>query len=376
MNTLVSYVFSILLYSVHTFSSPEVLQVVSITRTQLSPNSLENVSLELIISFSVCQLTNYFNHIAAFAIFTMDDDFDTVTTSQFKDGVIDFIAGSVGGTAVVYVGQPLDTVKVKMQTFPQLYKGMLDCFVKTYRNEGVIRGLYAGTVPAITANVAENSILFLFYGFCQKLIAAVTNTGEIEQLSTLSNATAGCFASFFSAFGLCPTELIKVKLQCAREVALVSGSKLRVTGFDLLKDIVRKEGVVGLFQGLQSTIVREMPGYFVFFGAYEGTRSLLTPPGKTKNECGLMATIAAGAAAGVALWSVIYPIDVVKSRVQASNERSNVTLWKSIVDISRREGVLFLYSGLRPTLIRTVPATGVLFLSYEWTKKVLYGAWG
>lgn len=62
--------------------------------------------------------------------------------------------------ALVYVSQPLDTVKVKMQTFPTLYKGMTGCLVETFRKDGFIRGLYAGTLPAIIANVAENSILF------------------------------------------------------------------------------------------------------------------------------------------------------------------------------------------------------------------------
>lgn len=62
--------------------------------------------------------------------------------------------------ALVYVSQPLDTVKVKMQTFPHLYKGMVDCLVKTYKNDGFVRGLYAGTLPAVVANVAENSVLF------------------------------------------------------------------------------------------------------------------------------------------------------------------------------------------------------------------------
>lgn len=47
-----------------------------------------------------------------------------------------------------------------MQTFPHLYKGMVDCLVKTYRNDGFTRGLYAGTIPAVVANVAENSVLF------------------------------------------------------------------------------------------------------------------------------------------------------------------------------------------------------------------------
>lgn len=74
---------------------------------------------------------------------------------------------------MVYVGQPLDTVKVKMQTFPDLYKGMSNCFVKTLKTDGLARGLYAGTVPAIVANVAENSVLFAAYGACQKVVGNI-----------------------------------------------------------------------------------------------------------------------------------------------------------------------------------------------------------
>lgn len=59
------------------------------------------------------------------------------------------------------MSQPLDTIKVKLQTFPDVYKkGMVDCFVKTFQRDGVARGLYAGAVPAAVANVAENSVLF------------------------------------------------------------------------------------------------------------------------------------------------------------------------------------------------------------------------
>lgn len=60
----------------------------------------------------------------------------------------------------MYVSQPLDTVKVKMQSFPAIYKGMGDCLMQTFKKDGVVRGLYAGTLPSIAANVAENSILF------------------------------------------------------------------------------------------------------------------------------------------------------------------------------------------------------------------------
>ena len=45
-----------------------------------------------------------------------------------KDVAIDFIAGSLGATTSVYVGQPMDTLKVKMQTFPHLYPNLTHCF--------------------------------------------------------------------------------------------------------------------------------------------------------------------------------------------------------------------------------------------------------
>ena len=68
------------------------------------------------------------------------------------------MAGSLGATASVYVGQPLDTLKVilisgiivivtmvtpvqvKMQTFPQLYPRLSTCFTQTLAKEGVVRG--------------------------------------------------------------------------------------------------------------------------------------------------------------------------------------------------------------------------------------------
>lgn len=59
-----------------------------------------------------------------------------------------------------------------------------------------------------------------------------------------------------------------------------------MTPYSLTKDIIQREGIKGMFRGLGSTIAREMPGYFVFFGAYEGTRALFTPPGCSKSDCG------------------------------------------------------------------------------------------
>ena len=59
-----------------------------------------------------------------------------------------------------------------------------------------------------------------------------------------------------------------------------------------------------------------MPGYFCFFFAYEATRGLLASPGQSKDDIGPLRTVISGGVAGVTLWTVIFPADVVKSRLQ------------------------------------------------------------
>lgn len=303
----------------------------------------------------------------------LDQDVKT-NESKLRTGFIDFTAGSMGGGLQVYVSQPMDTVKVKQQTFPKLYKNMIDCFIKTYRQDGIYRGLYAGSIPAVIANVAENSVLFAAYGGCQKVVAYGMNIEDTKDLPVLGNAFAGFIAAFFSTFTLCPTELIKCKLQALREMQQqnpnnAATNKMPITPWKLTRHIMATEGIPGFFRGLTSTFMREMPGYFFFFGGYEGTREFLAKPGQPKEEIGALRTMLAGAVGGITLWCSIFPADVIKSRIQVNNLKRTMT---SVgLEIIRKEGVSALYNGLLPSVLRTIPATATLFLVYEFTKKTL-----
>ncbi|XP_065337378.1 mitochondrial ornithine transporter 1 isoform X1 [Cloeon dipterum] len=308
------------------------------------------------------------------------------------DTVIDFVCGSLGGVASVYTGQPLDTVKVKMQTFPKLYTGMLHCCKETWVKDGIIRGFYAGTTPALMANIAENSVLFAGYGACQKVVATFTNTPKVQDLSVPANATAGCMAAFFTAFALCPTELIKCRLQAMREMhsqrpnekvftilttSIARSSNfypcsfqhVRIGPFGLTKQILQKEGASGMFRGLTSTIAREMPGYFFFFGGYEFSREMFAHEGQSKDEIGPLKTMASGAIGGILFWTSVFPADVVKSRIQVQGSKE--PFFRMLIKIFKNEGILALYNGLQPTVIRTIPASAALFLAYEYSKKFL-----
>ncbi|XP_015782129.1 mitochondrial ornithine transporter 1 [Tetranychus urticae] len=286
---------------------------------------------------------------------------ESTASRHFIEGVIGFIAGSLGGSASVFVGQPLDTVKVKLQTFPHLYNNGLQCFKKTLKNEGFFRGLYAGTFPALAANIAENSVLFCAHGFCQKGVTYLS--GNEGAPKPLENAIAGFFAAFFSSFTLCPTELIKCRLQSLKE----TGQSGKVTAFGMTRQILKDEGLIGMFRGLTPTFAREMPGYFFFFGGYEFSRHLLTD-GKPETA-GLLTTVTAGGFGGLCLWTSIFPFDVAKSRMQI--EPTDESMSKVMIRIYRTNGFRALYKGLGPTLLRTFPATGALFVAVEYSKSFM-----
>jgi len=185
----------------------------------------------------------------------------------FKESAIDFVSGLMGGTAVVLVGQPMDTVKVKMQTFGHLYKNVLHCVTNTFRQEGVRKGFYAGTTPALVAYVSENSVLFTALGQTQKFVAKVRGKAGVEQLSLIEKGVSGSCASLFSGLVLCPTELIKCRLQAARQMGVKSVGVL-----SMIRSIVVTDSPTGLFRGLIPTWCREIPGYFCFFLGYETSR--------------------------------------------------------------------------------------------------------
>ncbi|XP_068104022.1 mitochondrial ornithine transporter 1-like [Hyperolius riggenbachi] len=276
------------------------------------------------------------------------------------------------GVACVLAGQPFDTAKVKMQTFPYMYRNFVDCTVRTYHIEG-LRGLYHGTVPALVANVAENAVLFACYGFCQKLVSYALGLHNESQLRDHHKATAGSLASVFSSLVLCPTELVKCRMQTQHEM-WVSGHKgipyKSTTPWSIVCDILKSEGVTGLYRGLSSTWLREIPGYFFFFGGYEFSNSILNRNHET--QPGPIVVTISGGVGGACFWLSVYPVDSVKSRIQVHSMVSHQGRFlPSLLNILRTEGIFTLYSGLMATVIRAFPANAALFLAYEMTKRTL-----
>ncbi|XP_059187492.1 solute carrier family 25 member 15a isoform X2 [Centropristis striata] len=261
-----------------------------------------------------------------------------------------------------------------MQTFPTMYRGFIHCFTSTFRQVG-LRGLYQGTTPALIANISENAVLFLSYGLCQDVIRFVSKMDKGADLSDIQKASAGSLASIFSSMALCPTELVKCRLQAMHEMKasgkIASGQ--RSTAWTVVKTVLKTKGPLGFYEGLTSTVMREIPGYFCFFGAYEVSRSNFAQyMGTDKDSIGILPLMFSGGLGGACLWLMVYPIDCVKSRIQVySLAGRQEGFIKTFIGVIRTEGFTTLYSGLTPTMIRTFPANGALFLAYELSRKFM-----
>ena len=142
------------------------------------------------------------------------------------------------------------------------------------------------------------------------------------------------------AFVCSPMELIKTQMQVRPECTKVS---------DTIKTIVDKAGTKGLTRGLGITICREVPAFGIVFSSYEWM--VKAGGGKDNN----LLVFTAGGISGILSWVFTYPIDVVKSRLQA-DKFGKAAKYTSVVqcfnESIKAEGFGCMFRGMGSTVIR------------------------
>ena len=76
-----------------------------------------------------------------------------------------------------------------------------------------------------------------------------------------------------------------------------------------------------MYKGLTPTILREMIGCGTYFTSYEVLTAYFTPQNEARP--GILGLLLSGGLTGVITWTVMFPIDVVKSRIQMQTQRND-----------------------------------------------------
>lgn len=87
-----------------------------------------------------------------------------VAPGEKLGGLATFALGGAAGFITVYVTQPLDTVKTRMQSIEarSQYRTTLGCAARMYREEGV-RIFWSGALPRLVRLVLSGGIVFTMY---------------------------------------------------------------------------------------------------------------------------------------------------------------------------------------------------------------------
>lgn len=295
-----------------------------------------------------------------------------------SNAIKDLAAGTAGGIAQVLVGQPFDIVKVRMQTSAKgTYSGMLHCAGGILKNEGPL-AFYKGTLTPLLGIGVCVSIQFGVLEYTKRIFTAQNlargeGGEEGKMLSGGQLVIAGVAAGLANGVVSGPVEHIRIRLQTQSNT-----NPMYKGPFNAMKQIVSQYGIAGLFKGQAVTFLREATGYGVYFLAYEKlVQREMTQKGIRRDQINPMNSVLYGATAGYALWAVIYPIDMIKSRMQTdgftpSTGQKYASARDCVRKVWRTEGIGAFTRGLGPTLIRSPFANGATFLGFEMASRLLY----
>ncbi|TFY82451.1 hypothetical protein EWM64_g1557 [Hericium alpestre] len=253
---------------------------------------------------------------------------------------------------------------------------MLHCAGGILKNEGPF-SFYKGTLTPLLGIGVCVSIQFAVLERCKRFFygqnfASGLGGHEGKLLSSLQLVTAGVAAGIGNGFVAGPVEHIRIRLQTQSNTNPIYRGP-----FDAIKKISSTNGIAGIFKGQNVTFVREAVGYGVYFWVYEKlVQREMSKTGIRRDQLSATSAMLYGAASGWALWPVIYPIDMIKSRIQtdgfsSADGRKYKSTLHCVRTVFRTEGIGAFTRGLGPAMIRSPFANGATFLGFEMANRLL-----
>lgn len=244
---------------------------------------------------------------------------------------------------------PFDSVKSRLQV--RDYPSIWECAKSVVREEG-FRGFFRGvTIPLITISFVRTSSFSIYYNTKLKLHKKGVFADQDRLIHTaLSGAAGGATSGVIISCGSAPFELVKVQRQLEYLIAvqkgLVSGvptgpggtrTFVPQSGFKAAANIYQNfGGIKGFYTGFPLHMMRDTLGTALYFGFYDSIRKLVFRHSKKTDSTstpsiygipGPMVSFLSGSAAGILSWLIVYPVDLIKTKVQRDALAGNPRLF-------------------------------------------------
>ncbi|XP_038999655.1 mitochondrial arginine transporter BAC2-like [Hibiscus syriacus] len=283
----------------------------------------------------------------------------------------EFVAGGFGGMAGIVSGYPLDTLRIRQQSTDS--GSAFSILRRVVAREGPA-ALYRGMAAPLASVTFQNAMVFQIYAILSRAFDSSASTTDPPSYKGV--ALGGVGTGALQSIMLAPVELVKIRLQLQNTSFPGSQSASVHKGpISVAKTIIKTEGLRGIYRGFTITALRDAPSHGFYFWTYEYMREQLHPGCRKSGQETLRTMLIAGGLAGVASWVCCYPLDVVKTRLQAQSLASPQK-YNGIIDCLQKsvkqEGYSVLWRGLGTAVARAFVVNGAIFSAYEIALRCLF----
>ena len=168
-------------------------------------------------------------------------------------------------------------------------------------------------------------------------------------------------------------------MQCETVSGGLQGNRLIAA---TAKKMWQTGGVAAYYRGLPMGLIGIFPYAALDLGTFEYLKRTVARRKAKKLGChendaepgGLM-TAAIGGFSGAFGASAVYPLNLLRTRLQSQGTVLHPRTYTGIMDVTRQtiagEGVRGLFKGLTPNLLKVVPAVSITYVAYDKSKKAM-----
>lgn len=287
-------------------------------------------------------------------------------STDVKSFLKDFLAGGVSAAIAKTAVAPIERVKLLLQVQAaskqiapdKVYKGMIDCFVRIPREQGIL-SYWRGNLANVIRYFPTQALNFAFKDVYKTIFIGALDKKKQFWKYFAGNLASGGAAGATSLCFVYPLDYARTRL--AADVGKSREERTYQGMMDCLITTFKSDGPIGLYRGFWVSIQGIIIYRAAYFGLFDTAKSMMPNPKKTPVIISFIIAECVTIVSGL----ISYPLDTVRRRMMMqSNLKKEDVIYKNTRDcwvkIYRQEGLKAFYKGAFSNILRGTGAALVL----------------
>merc|ERR1712072_108009 len=293
--------------------------------------------------------------------------------------VVDFLMGGVSAAVSKTAAAPIERVKLLIQNQDEMlkagrldrkYNGIIDCFSRTAKNEGVM-SLWRGNTANVIRYFPTQALNFAFRDTYKSMFAFKKERDGYWKWMA-GNLASGGAAGATSLLFVYSLDYARTRLANDAKSASKGGGDRQFNGLvDVYRKTLASDGIAGLYRGFGPSVLGIIVYRGLYFGMYDSIKPVLLV-GPLEGNFLASFLLGWGVTTGAGIAS--YPLDTIRRRMMMTS--GEAVKYKSSLDAASKimaaEGVSSLFKGAGANILRGVAGAGVLSI-YDQVQLLMSG---